>query len=715
MTPLISSRRRSRAAAVAALALAAAVAVSPSASGHEGHEAVPSTGVRVHGDELLISEAAREAVGMETAKVTLADLHQELTVNAHVELPWDQQAFVSTLVPGRVTEVLAGPGERVGADQKLARLESLELESLNLDLLQAERELQLADRLVELQRGLNKKGIVAGTTFLESRTRRRQAKIRLEAARQRLLALGLEPQSVTEIVSGGRPVVEHVLESPIDGTVAEADVHPGKNVQTTEHLYHIVDTSRLWLVGDVPETDIWMLRPGQSVEATFRDLPGQSFRAAIDRLHLTMDRQSETLGVVAEVDNRCGQLRPGMFGQMTIQIHARPQAIACPVAALIEKETGNFVLLRDGPGRYVRRQVEVGLRTRERVEIKSGLFPGDRVIVTGTRVLAAQFHRDGTRTNHADEQPTGSGAPHAQGQEPRANGRKRKPALHSPHAALSQANASHAVTVEARVELPPGAQAFAGLPDDRKATEASRIEGRVRRILVQPGAQVERGQILAEVDSLEFHNMQLDLLKTRAELDWTRRLLEQLDNLDQSGLVARKELWRLQTKLATLELAEASLVRRLQQVGVPPEESRRLQWNEPGSEEPSSTVLPAIPIRAPADGRVAEFDLAPGEVVPPSKPLFEIQNLSTMWVKGYVFEEDLPRIEVGQPAFVTFAAYPRMRLDGTVVRIAPMLNERPRVMPIRVEIPNPHQRLRDGMRARLTIPAEPVDPTLASE
>ena len=105
---------------------------------HEGHRALPSTGVTREGNQLLISAAAIEAIAMQSATIKLGDLQQTLRVNARVELPWAGQAKVTTLTAGKIETVLVKPGQQVVVGQELARVQSLELESLQAELLQSQ-------------------------------------------------------------------------------------------------------------------------------------------------------------------------------------------------------------------------------------------------------------------------------------------------------------------------------------------------------------------------------------------------------------------------------------------------------------------------------------------------------------------------------------------------------------------------------------------------
>src|SRR5262245_8644658 len=94
--------------------------VSGVALAHEGHAPLPTKGATVKGDRLMLSDSTAKAIGVQLATVKLAEVRQTIRAVGSVELPWSQQAYVTTLIAGRVERVLVSPGETVEAGQELA-------------------------------------------------------------------------------------------------------------------------------------------------------------------------------------------------------------------------------------------------------------------------------------------------------------------------------------------------------------------------------------------------------------------------------------------------------------------------------------------------------------------------------------------------------------------------------------------------------------------
>lgn len=669
-------RRVSRCVVLVALATSAGVWDAPAAVAHEGHAALPSKGATVSGNQLLLSAPARRAIGVKTAKITLGDFERVLRVNARVELPWSQQAMVTTLVPGKIERLLVQPGQAVVAGQELARIESLELETLQLRMLQAANQLELSKQLVDQRSGLVESGIVRQTSLLEAHRDLEQQAAELVIVRRKLSALGLERAVLDRVLSTRQPVRTLSITSPRQGIVAHVDVRIGDSVEPDQHLFNIVDTSKVLIVGEVLETDLALVSAGLPARVTFASLPGRAVSSQIDDLELKINEGRRTVNARVYADNADGLLRPGLFGRMEIQVKFAKDAILCPANALIEEGTAAWVLLEQGHGKFLRRSVKLGLRTKKQAEILDGLFPGDRVIVAGNQLLAALF-TDGAQG--ATKSPAS----------PRRRLQKTpgEPSLPSAEKPVGES----LLVVQGSVEVPTGQKAFA----------SSTVPGRIADIHVVPGQAVREGDLLAEVESQELRHWQLDLLQAQVRWNWTRGAIERLERLQ--GVAARKEIWPLQTELVALNSTVDSLTRKLSLAGLSDVQIDRLKNEDLSAPDQEDTIVSTLPIRAAIHGRLARFEVVPGQVIQPPDQLFEIHDTSTVWVKAHVFQREQAGIAAGQQAVVTFPADPNLRLTGNVVRTAPVLDERERVLPVWIELPNPDGFLKEGMLAEARI------------
>jgi len=614
---------------------------------HEGHAPLPTKGATVQGDRLMLSASASKAIGVQLAKVELAQVRRTVRAVGSVELPWSQQAYVSTLIGGRIDQVLVKPGESVTARQELARISGTELESLQLEMLQAASEKSFAEKLLKGQESAGEG--IAGKALLQTRTEAQQQTARFNTAWQKLRAIGLNNATLRRICDTRETVASIPLLSPIGGIVAMADVRPGQIVQPTEHLYHIVDPTRVWIVGKVLEADAGQVKPGQQVEIVFASLP-ETFHAEINHVELRLNTD-RTLSIKSLLADHGGALKPGMFGRLEIQISSA-KAVVCPLEALMNNGQGLEALVQQSAGNYRRKPVVVASVRGRLAEIEDGLFPGDKVVTVGSHELAALFPK--------------------------------RPANRAP-----RVDPPLGVTAQGQVELPTDQKAFASAP----------IDGLVSRIVVEHGQRVEKGDLLAELESLPFQSLQLDFLQARTSLAQASLNLNRAQSLRDNLPI--KDLWLLQTQFDTYRQSVASLRRQLKLIGVSDSDLATIEKADLAGSLPDLSAM--LSIRAPASGLVGDFDLIPGQFVASKTQLFELHNPRKVWVRAFVFEQDASHVKIGQVAQVGLASDPTFRVSGKVDRLDPVLLEGTRALSIWTELDNPDLKLKEGMAATVTV------------
>jgi Cu(I)/Ag(I) efflux system membrane fusion protein len=110
-----------------------------------------------------------------------------------------------------------------------------------------------------------------------------------------------------------------------------------------------------------------------------------------------------------------------------------------------------------------------------------------------------------------------------------------------------------------------------------------------------------------------------------------------------------------------------------------------------------------LTVYAPASGAVLKREALPGNFVEPGTTLYELADLSTVWIHGDIYEYEVAAVKLNQPAGVAFDAYPGDPFRGRVAYIYPTLNEATRTVRVRVELPNPHLKLKPGMYGNVTL------------
>jgi membrane fusion protein, copper/silver efflux system len=173
------------------------------------------------------------------------------------------------------------------------------------------------------------------------------------------------------------------------GEIAEKMVTDGQAVQAGENLFLIADRSVLWVDLAVYEMDARSLRIGAPVSVAVDALPGTAYEGRITFIHPTVDEKTRTLTARAEVVNKDGALRPGMYATALIR-PAAAKALTVPTEAVLPTGTQNLVFVNRGDGQFIPRPVEVGVHGDSLVEVVRGLKPGDEVIASATYLLDSE-------------------------------------------------------------------------------------------------------------------------------------------------------------------------------------------------------------------------------------------------------------------------------------------------------------------------------------
>ncbi len=243
----------------------------------------------------------------------------------------------------------------------------------------------------------------------------------------------------------------------------------------------------------------------------------------------------------------------------------------------------------------------------------------------------------------------------------------------------------------------------------RTTPVASLVGGIVRRVNVELGASVRRGQSLAVVFSSELAMAQASYLAARADLEEHHKHHVRTTRLLEIGAASREELEQATTKLRTAEAEIASQRQKLLLLGLSRQQVSGLNA--------SSQITSEVSLPAPVKGSVIARSANPGEVVEANKEILRIADLSSVWVVAQVYEKDLGRIRIGSGASITAEAYPGRIFRGQVSYVDPTLDTATRTGQVRVELANPGQQLKIGMYVNVAFAtvgvAQSTTPTVA--
>ncbi len=211
-----------------------------------------------------------------------------------------------------------------------------------------------------------------------------------DAARTRLLQLGMTDAQVARLEKGGAPQAVVTVTAPQGGVLQELGVREGMTITPGQTLARINGISSVWLDAEVPEAQAAGLAVGQLVSATFTTWPGRTFAGRITVLLPALERDTRTLRVRMEWPNPNSTLRPGMYAQVTLQETADPDRLLIPSEAVIATGKRSVVIVAEEGGHFRPAEIAVGREAGGKTEILSGLQQGEQVVVSGQFLIDSE-------------------------------------------------------------------------------------------------------------------------------------------------------------------------------------------------------------------------------------------------------------------------------------------------------------------------------------
>ncbi|HSN51638.1 MAG TPA: efflux RND transporter periplasmic adaptor subunit [Woeseiaceae bacterium] len=309
---------------------------------------------------------AATPIPVETAMPTRIDI--VATYEATTTIASDADAPVVAKVGGEVVRLLVEEGDRVVAGQVLAELDG---ERLRLEMLSARANLEQARGEYERYTDLAARGLVSEAMF-------EGLKYDLEAleATYNLARLNFEYSKIR---------------APIDGVISSRYVKLGQSIDPADEAFRITDTSELLAYLQIPQGELGKFSAGQAATLKVDAMPEATYSATIARISPTIDVRNGTFRATAFIDNRSGELAPGMFARFSIAYDRHADALVIPRTAIVEEDDQTSVYVV-ADGAVARRVIQVGIESGKLVEVVDGLAMDEEVVVTGQASL-----RDGSK------------------------------------------------------------------------------------------------------------------------------------------------------------------------------------------------------------------------------------------------------------------------------------------------------------------------------
>jgi cobalt-zinc-cadmium efflux system membrane fusion protein len=336
----------------------------------------------------------------------LAEIHTDVVKTASV--PFDEVVSpgkietnpnlvsrVALPLTGRVSSVLVKLGDSVKRGEPILTLEAPDADAAVSAYLQGQAAINQAkanlnkaqadyDRSSDLfaHNAVAKKDVLTAENALaQCKAALETAEANLEQYDRKLKLLGLKPNQFGQKVT---------VSAPISGKVLDMTIVAGEyRNDTNTPVMTIADLSTVWVSSDVPESQIRFIDPGERIDVELTAFPGETFHGRVTRIADTVDPQTRTIKVRAEMDNSKGKLRPEMYGTIRHTDSMKTLPVV-PAGAVLQGDGKTVVWVEQGPGRYQPVEVKAGERAGGNLPILSGLQAGARIVVDGAMLLREQ-------------------------------------------------------------------------------------------------------------------------------------------------------------------------------------------------------------------------------------------------------------------------------------------------------------------------------------
>ncbi len=323
------------------------------------------------GSDIKISPDRVQKLGVRTEPASKRVLHRIVRASGRVEVDERRVFAIAPKFDGWIERLhVNSTGQVVGAGQALFEVYSPELVS-------AQREYAVAQ---------------TGVTALKEASPEAQASMKslADSSLTRLRNWDISEAQIRELAVSGNARRTLTLRSPVNGIVLEKKALQGMRFMPGEMLYQIADLSTVWVLADVFEQDLALVRKGALAQVHINALPERKIEGRVTFVYPTLSAQTRTVPVRIELSNRDGALKPAMFADVTINVSAETPRLAVPNSAVIDSGTRRVVLVQTSEGRFDSREVKLGARGHEYVEVLDGVREGEDVVVTANFLIDSE-------------------------------------------------------------------------------------------------------------------------------------------------------------------------------------------------------------------------------------------------------------------------------------------------------------------------------------
>ena len=321
--------------------------------------------------QVKISPEKIQKLGVRTEAASMRDLARIVHAVGRVEANESLTYTVAPKFEGWIEKLHVNTtGQAVGKGQPLLEVYSPELVS-------AQKEYAIAQQ---------------GQRDLRNASSEAQAGMKqlAESSLTRLKNWDISAEQIQALSKSGDSKRTLTYRSPANGIVMEKKAVQGMRFMPGDVLYQIADLSSVWIIADVFEQDLALVKPGQNARVKVNAYPGKEFSAKVVYVYPTLNAQTRSVPVRLELANPGGLLKPAMYADVELAATSKGKVLTVPASAVLHGGTRQTVLVELAEGRFEPREVKIGVQGNDYVEVLEGVGEGEKVVITANFLIDSE-------------------------------------------------------------------------------------------------------------------------------------------------------------------------------------------------------------------------------------------------------------------------------------------------------------------------------------
>jgi cobalt-zinc-cadmium efflux system membrane fusion protein len=333
-------------------------------------------------DPLAVKMSAELAALIAVGVPSLAEVRESMRVPGRIEADETRMARIGAPVTGRITDLAKMVGQDVQRGQVLAKINSTELSTAQLNFLRALSQRQLAARAGSRAQQLYDAEVIGFAELQRRQSELTLAEAEVSAAGDQLKVLGMPSGAISRLAETRNINSITQIVATVSGTVIERRVTEGQVVQPADTVFLVADLSQVWVVADIPEQNAGLVKVGESVTMEVPALPGKKLGGTLAFVSPVVNPETRTVRARLDLPNADRAFKPAMLASVVIK--GQPQKrMVVPADAVVREENRDYVFVQTDKENFMLRPVTTGAEYEGKRVVLQGLREDEKIVVQG--------------------------------------------------------------------------------------------------------------------------------------------------------------------------------------------------------------------------------------------------------------------------------------------------------------------------------------------